>query len=282
MLNAEVRLLTGDIFGEIHSGGGEVNDVEDNGDLVLFTANVNPSMLPPGLPRNGLYRRRISEQTLDFVGDDNVPDAGVSGADMSADGTIVTWAANNRQIYWRNIATGETRRVTGGVSSFSGKPRLSSDGRYVAFLSNARTLVPDVSKLPANGRAAVYLYDSLAQTLAIVSLSSTGGRLTGVGVGDYNDFDLSEDGRFIVFSTEDPTAHPGRVGTMSGNAIAVYRRNLATGEVLLLNRNSAGQVANGNFLAPRISADGGRVAFQGEGHRTAQSQQDGLHPAAQR
>lgn len=264
-LPAEVRLLTGNLLGKIHSGGGEVEDIAADGDLVLFTATVNPNTTTPGLPQSGLYLRSISEETLTFVGDNSVANTGVIGAEVSEDGNFITWAANNRQIYWRNLETGTTRLVTRGIDAFFSNPRLSADGRYLAFMSNARTLVADTSKLPDNGRAAVYLYDSTLSTTVLVSLSSTGGRLTGVGAGSYNDFDLSEGGRFVVFSSEDPAAHPARVGTMSNNAFAVYRRNLATGELLLLNRNSQGQVANGNFLAPRISADGSRVVFLGGG-----------------
>jgi len=264
-LAAEVRLLTGDIFGKIHSGGGEIEDVAADGDLVLFTATVNPNTTTPGLPQNGLYLRKISEETLTFVGDTSVPNQGVIGAEVSDDGNFITWGANSRQIYWRNIATGTTRVVTPETGSFYSNPRLSADGRHVAFMSNARTLVTDTSKLPDNGRAAVYLYDSLANTTTLVSLSSTNARLTGVGLGTtvYQGFDFSKDARFIVFATEDATAHPDRPTKMENGFLAVYRRNIATGELLLLNRNAAGQVANGNFSSPRISANGQRVVFTG-------------------
>lgn len=264
-VSAEVRLLTGDIFGKMHSGGGEVEDVAADGNLVLFTATLNPDTPTPGLPENGLYLRSISEQTLAFVGDTTVAYTGVVGAAVSEDGKFLTWSATNRQIYWRNIETGTTRLVTLGVSASYGNPKLSADGRYVAFVSNARTLTTDASKLPNNGRAAIYLYDSLGDTTSLVSLSSTGGRLTGVGLGTsaYQDFDFSADGRFVVYSSEDANAHPARAGKMSVNALAVYRRNIATGALLLLNRNAAGQVANGNFSLPRVSADGQRIAFIG-------------------
>ena len=262
-----VRLLTGDIFGELHTGGGEVKDVAADGDLVLFTAVVNPSSPTPGLPRNGLYLRKISEQTLDFVGDTTVSSPGVLGAAVSEDGKIVVWSstANGGQIYRRNIAENTTVVITRNISGNYSRPRLSADGRFVAYTSNARTLAQNATHLPNNGRLAVYLYDSNTNQTSIVSLSHLGGRLTGVGVGgtSLEDFDLSKDGNFVVYATEDPNAHPARVGTMATSATAVYRRDLNSGELLLLNRNSANAVANGIYNSPRISADGGRVAFIG-------------------
>ncbi len=59
---------------------------------------------------------------------------------------------------------------------------------------------------------------------------------------------------------DDPNAHPDKAA-MSASFLGIFRRNLSSGEVVLLNRDSSGNVANGNFKSPRINADGTRAIF---------------------
>jgi hypothetical protein len=261
--HGEVKLLTGDANNAVHQRGGQITDLSADGNLVLFTTLPPTTGSAPGITASGLYLRNISADTLQFVGDTTIT-TGVVAAEMSDDGRYLTWSSSSpRRIYWRDRTAGITREVTAGATGTHGDPRMSGDGRYVAFVSSSRDMAVDVTKLPDVNRGAVFLYDSVANSISIVSLAHDGGRLKGVGpssVAAFSQFDLSGDGRFVVYTTEDKNVHPD-MAVMTASFFSICRRNLATGEVILLNRNSSGNVSNGNFGTPRISADGARVAF---------------------
>lgn len=257
--NGEVRLLTGDSNNAVHQGSGDLKDLSADGNLVLFLTGPPVSGSTPGIPTGGLYLRNISANTLEFVGDTTVANTGVAGAEMSDDGRYLTWASTNtRQIYWRDRSAGLTRHVTVGANGVHGDPRMSADGRYVAFVSTSRNIIADTTKLPDTNRGAVYVYDSVANSVVIATLAPGGGRLKGVAT--FTDFDISGDGRFVVYAMDDPNAHPDKA-EMTASFLGIFRRNISTGEVVMVNRNSSGAAANGNFNAPRLSADGSRVIF---------------------
>jgi len=254
-----VRLLTGDSNNAVHQGSGDLKDLSADGNLVLFLTGPPVSGSTPGISMGGLYLRNISANTLQFVGDTTVANTGVAGAEMSDDGRFLTWASTNtRHIYWRDRSAGLTRHVTAGAGGVHGDPRMSADGRYVAFVSTSRNIIADTTKLPDTNRGAVYVYDSVANSVSIATLAPGGGRLKGVA--SYTDFDISGDGRFVIYSMDDPNAHPDKA-EMSASFLGIFRRNISTGEVVMVNRNSSGAAANGNFNAPRLSADGSRVVF---------------------
>jgi Tol biopolymer transport system component len=198
---------------------------------------------------------------------------------ISDDGRYIAWrsttnatsgaSGNAKHIYWKDTVSGTTRLITTGADLQCIEPKISGNGRYVAFSSGTRTLtVTDASKLPtASQRYAVYLYDSQNETLEIVSLRSDGNALTGIGgatgASVVNAFDFSADGRYIVYTSDDPDAHPDRSTGMTASFLGIFRRDLSTGVVDIVNRNASGNVVDGNFAAPRISADGSRVFFAG-------------------
>src|SRR4051794_29483702 len=73
---------------------------------------------------------------------------------------------------------GTTKRVsvvTGGISTReangpSSSPAISADGRFVAFVSSAATLVPGAT----NGIEDIFVRDRLKRTTELVSVSSSG------------------------------------------------------------------------------------------------------------
>lgn len=279
--SAEVRLLTGNFINEIHGGGGEIMDISANGDLVLFKAGEGTESAP-GLSATGLYLRTISTGQLEFAGAISLTNSGINAAQISDDGRYLTWATTDEHhIYWRDRQTGQTRWITenhGGFNVYHAFPKITADGRYVAFASNARTLISDVTKMPGLGLPGVYLYDSQSQIFQIISLTSAGQQISTIGkqsevanefavgsVASYASFDITPDGKYVVFSTDFISAHPDRQGVMFAGYPAILRRNVANGATVLVNRNSSGTVSNGLFSFPRISADGKRVVFQGQG-----------------
>ncbi|WAC18841.1 hypothetical protein OVA24_16545 [Luteolibacter sp. SL250] len=270
--HAEVRLLTGGSDNVPHKINSDALEISADGDRVIFSSGVASSGPSPGLTEGGLYLRTLSADTLEFV---SGPDSsGVMLASMSEDGRYLAWsrdvpgtgAGNGQHIFWRDRVTGTTRRISAGATENCHNPVMSADGRYVAFITHDRNLPVDGAKLPAVGRMAVYLYDSQAtgSGLSVISLRADGSALTtGVGANSASqyEYDFSKDGRYVVFSTDSAGVHPD---TPAGSFFTVYRRSLVDGSVVLLSRNaSSGVVASGSFVTPRISADGGRVAFAG-------------------
>lgn len=266
-LCGDVRLLTGDANNAPHNADSFLMDVSADGKFALFTTRVPVSGASPGITQGGLHRRNLATGELVNVGGGVSGGADTSGssteAAISDDGQRLAWCSGNK-IYWRDAAAGVTRAITPSADNVCRGARLSADGRYLAFVSLARNLVAQTNLLPANGRAAVYLYDSNTQVLSLVSLTSAGAALAtgvGTGAGVIADFELSADGRFVFFSTEAANAHPDRASVLNPGYFWLYRRELATGTVVVVNRNAAGQIPGGNFSAPRASADGNRVIF---------------------
>jgi hypothetical protein len=266
----EVRLLTGDANNQLFDRDAIVLDVSADGRLVLFASGPPSSGNPtPGITRGGLYLRNLDTGTLTFVGippggENNNDPTGAYEASMSDDGRFFAWSDTNAKIIWRDSQTHETREVTPNADGACRRPILSADGRYIAFISVARNLVADTTLLPAENRAAVYLYDSQTQQMTVASLTYDGkGLSTGVGPSNapLGEFDFTADGQFVLFSTDAAGVHPDRANTTSPAWFWSYRRNVTTGEVVVVGRNAAGQIPTGNFTSPRADAHGNRIAF---------------------
>lgn len=267
--HAEIRLITGDSNNQVHNNDSYIHDISADGDLVLFSSGPPASGVgtTPGIAIGGLYLRKLSANTLTYVGDSTVA-GGIAYASLSNDGRYVTWSNSSSQVYWRDIQTNTTRHITSGANGNSARPYMSADGRYVAYASFARNIVTDTSKLPTvTTRGAIFLYDSQLQTTVVASLGNSNAALdTGVGATSsganfHNEFDLSADGRYLTYTSD--ATNTGRPANYPSGFLCVYRRDLQTGTLVLVNRNSSGTVSDGNFTAPRISADGSRILFAG-------------------
>lgn len=266
---ADFRLLSGDANNNPTAESIVLQDVSHDGTKTLFVATPPQFGESPGVAVGGLYRRNLVTDTLTFVGDNTVDALGILEASMSDSGRFVAWGSGSdsegvNHIYWRDTLEGTTVKVTAGADKRSRRPILSGDGRFVAFASEARNLVLDTATLPAEGLAAIYLYDSQDGSIVTISVTSTGvGLATGVGAGTIGqgawlDFDMTRDAKFLVF-----TSGAGNVTPESTNGFWVYRRNLEDGSIVIVNRTSAGAIAPATYSRTSISDDGDRIAFIG-------------------
>ncbi|MFI6935420.1 TolB family protein [Streptomyces sp. NPDC050287] len=128
-------------------------------------------------------------------------------------------------------------------------PSVSSDGRYVAFESDATNLVPG----DTNGLRDVYRKDMRTGRIVRVTAQGAGAP---AGAEAYQP-SLSADGRYVAFTSEWPyPVHSGPPGRQSD----VYVRDLRTGRTAKVNLgldDGFGIVSRD----PSISADGRYVAF---------------------
>ncbi|MFO8008731.1 MAG: tectonin domain-containing protein [Candidatus Brocadiia bacterium] len=155
-------------------------------------------------------------------------------------------------VYDRDTDTVErVSLATDGTQGDQGswQPAISSDGRYVAFESNATNLVTD----DTNAERDIFVYDRDTDSIERVSLSSGGDE------GDDQSWkaDLSADGRYVAFESRATNLVAG--DTNAKPDVFVYDRNLDTIERVSVS--SGGTEGDGNSTAPAISADGRYVTF---------------------
>lgn len=105
------------------------------------------------------------------------------------------WKAD---VFVHDNVTGSTTRVSVGSDGTQGdadsdRPSISSDGRYVAFSSNASNLVPG----DTNGSTDVFVRDVVAATTTRVSVNSDGSQAEG----NSRQPSISSDGRYVAFSS---------------------------------------------------------------------------------
>ncbi len=150
-------------------------EISADGRYVVFvsTASFNP------IDDNGVNDIYLRDRSLgitelvsiDFEG--NAADGDSSAPSISTDGTLVTFESNaadltnndtegQLDIFLRNRSTATTLRISqntiqaGGTSS-SFRASISTDGRYIAFTSNADNLLGSGNDL--NGRIDVFIFD---------------------------------------------------------------------------------------------------------------------------
>jgi Tol biopolymer transport system component len=202
------------------------------------------------------------------LGPNGVQGNGDSDDDMlalSADGRFVAFSsvatnlvrrdANNaRDVFVHDRQTGRTERVSvgpGGVPGSGGSENaaLSADGRFVAFESRARNLVPG----DTNGEWDVFVRDRRTGVTERVSVGPGGIQ------GDKASYvsALSADGRFVAFSSWADNLVPG--DTNGTYDVFVHDRRTGTTERVSLGPN--GRQGNGNSDNPSLSSDGQFVAF---------------------
>jgi hypothetical protein len=197
-----------------------------NGRYVAFTSyatnlvpgdtNGEPDVFVKDLQTNAIVRVSVATGGAEFP-----QPSGDDGVDISADGNIIVFASRaplapgdtNQcstanpappagacpDIYVHDRGAGTTTRVsvsTGGTQGDypSATPKISDDGRYVVFMSNATNLVPGDS----NQRADIFLHDRTTQATTRVSVSSAGAQA------DAQSFapTISNDGGVIAFISD--------------------------------------------------------------------------------
>jgi Tol biopolymer transport system component len=158
-------------------------------------------------------------------------------------------------VFVHDRRTGRTRRVSvrstgaeGNDESFS--PSVSADGRFVAFDSDASTLVAG----DLNGAGDVFVHDRRTGRTTRVSLNSAGAG----GNGESINPSISAGGRFVAFQSSASNLVAGDDNGFSD----VFVRDRRTGRTRRMSLRSSGAEGNNGSVDPSVSADGRFVAFQ--------------------
>jgi Tol biopolymer transport system component len=138
----------------------------------------------------------------------------------------------------------------GGLRGDSGEPAISSDGRWVAFSSNAILLV---SAPVPSGQGQVYLRDRSLATTVLVSATPLGGG----GAGSSGGPSIAADGSIVAFSSSAADLVPGD----TNGFLDVFAWASRSHVVTRVSVSSSGAQANGASGLPSITGDGSQVAF---------------------
>lgn len=189
-----------------------------------------------------------------------------SSPSISADGRFVAFVSNADNlvaadtnaaldVFVRDRLTGATTRSSTDsagaqvlLSSFDGT--ISSDGRYVAFGSNASDLVQgDTNSWPD-----VFVKDLLTNQTNRVSVDSIGGE--GDQVSQYPS--ISSDGRYVAFQSSASNLVLGDTNVQAD----IFLHDSISGQTTRVSVDSAGMQGNSSSVDPVISSDGLSVAFR--------------------
>jgi len=252
------KILPGDCFDPL---------VSEDGNTVFFRSKGgwdSPNSPATALVNDGIFRLdRISGSFQRCWGGPD-PNAPLIQPTISADGQVLAFASSATnidpptaggisQIYvvdFRNF----TIRIASRAQSPAAQdapcndtcagPRLSADGNFVTFVSYATNLSPLMAGVET---PQVYRGTSAGDYVVPVALGTDGLSFLP---------NISGDGRYVIFQSIDPQlVNPPAKGLM--------RKDLVTGEVVLVTNNPAGQPipASPTGYISSISADGRMVAF---------------------
>jgi Tol biopolymer transport system component len=207
----------------------------------------------------------ISSHEAQANGESGFPSISLAGryvAFHSDAGNLVRGDTNGEvDVFIRDRNAGTTRRVS--VSSAgrqangaSALPKVSGDGRFIAFYSTASNLV----RRDTNGETDVFLHDRRTHRTARVNVSSSGAQAnedTSTSVA------ISANGRFVAFSS----LASNLVGEDQDNGWDAFVHDRRTGTTELVSVSSDGAQVSRSSFAPSISAKGRFVAFDSSASR---------------
>jgi surface antigen len=144
-----------------------------------------------------------------------------------------------------------------GVKDRSIDPAVSSDGRYVAFVSNASKLDPDDVDTVAD----VFVRDVQAGTTTLVSRAA--GFSGAKGDDASSSPAISGDGRYVAFTSQASNLDPDD----RDHSLDVFVRDVQAGTTTLVSRPAGTEAVWGEYpsSSPAISGDGRYVAFVSAG-----------------
>lgn len=148
--------------------------------------------------------------------------------------------------YLGSHGTGATTSATG----YSDNPSVTSDGRYVAFASDATDLVAGDS----NAARDIFIFDYQTNLVRRLSVSQQGSQ----GNGASNNPAISGNGRYVAFSSE---ANNLIVGDTNGFS-DIYVVDVITGLISRVSVATGGGQANNPSFRPAISTTGRYIVFE--------------------
>lgn len=157
-------------------------------------------------------------------------------------------------VFVHDRQTSQTTRVSvdslgDQANDYSANPSISSDGRYIAFDSQATNLVAG----DTNGWSDVFVHNRQTGQTTRVSVDSLGNQGNNISRGP----SISGDGRYVVFDSKASNLVTGDTGSY----FDVFVHDRQTGETTRISIDSLGNQGNENSNGSTISSDGRYIAF---------------------
>ena len=219
----------------------------------------------PAIALGAIVTERVSVATGGGQGGGN---SSTNSLALSADGRYIAFVSSSstlvagdtngkKDIFLRDRKLSTTERVsiaTGGgqAGGSSYAPVVSSDGRYVAFMSEATTLVAG----DTNGTWDIFVRDRRLGTTERVSVATGGGQAGDRSHGP----SISADGRYVAFWSKATTLVAGD----TNSAFDIFVRDRQLGRTERVSVSTGGVQGDLDSEVPWISADGRFVAFMSE------------------
>lgn len=243
----------------INADGRYITFSSDFTDLITGDNNGSSDVFVRDMQTGETKRVSISSAGAEGDGFSRYPSISSNGRYVAFESNSTNFAANDTNTYTdifvHDRQTGETSRVSVSsngtqATSSSRSPSISTDGRFVAWESNANNLVAG----DMNGDPDVFLKDRQTGTTTLISVSSSGVQ----GANSSSDPSMSPDGRFVAF------------GSSSSNLVAndsngfgndIFLRDRQNNTTTLVSVSMTGGTGDGESYDPTVSADGRFVVF---------------------
>jgi hypothetical protein len=225
---------------------------------------------------NALYRYDTQEGTTQWIDANtyspSTPNNITTYPRLTPDGNSVTFeslgeglVANDYNhvynVFACNVAAGTAELISVHAPSLSSPISdgpstvtancISTNGRYVAYYSEADNLVPN----DTNGFGDVFVRDTLAGSNYLVSVSNSG---TGSGNNLSYQPAISGTGRYVAFTSYSSNL----VANDTNNVSDIFLRDLQSNTTTLVSTSASGGAGNGPSSSPVLSADGRYVLFR--------------------
>lgn len=261
------------VFPSIDAAGNVIAFRSEASDLVPGDANTLADVF---------VRYTTSNQTTcASVATSGVPGDGPSGApDISSDARFVVFESSASDlvpgdsnakwdVFRRDLVSGETTLVSSGsagqpADGDSRSPSVSSDGRYVAFVSGATDIVSG----DTNGYEDVFVRDMQSMATVRASVSATGTQLPA----DSSAPAISGDGRRVAFVTVSGAVVAGDTNGVSD----VFVRDLDAMTTVRASISSTGDQGNLGSFSPASNRDGTVVAFESMATNLVSADENGV------
>lgn len=266
---ATTKAISINSAGKTGNGDSEEPSISADGRYVAFSSRADNLVQGDTNGKSDVFVRDRQTSETKLISRDSAGKLGNNGSNspaISSDGRYVTFQSladnlvsgdtNGRyHVFIHDRQTSETTIISKDSAGKPGNhestfPKISADGRFVAFRSLASNLVPG----DTNDKFDIFIHDRQTGKMTLISKDSNGKP----GNNNSDALSISADGRYVVFmSIADNLAQ----GDTNGNP-DIFIHDRQTGETKLVSRDSGGKSGNNYSRDPAISPDGKYVAFQ--------------------
>jgi uncharacterized repeat protein (TIGR01451 family) len=254
--------------------GNTVGFISGDGRSIVFASNgsnIARNDIPAG-GHEAIYIRDLvtgNVERISRAANGDFPNGYVVAPEANHDGRFIVYlseasnlapgssAPTFRDVLLYDRQTQQTRVVSrppgdGLSNGRSGPARITPDGRYIVFRSEASNLVPG----DTNGKADIFVFDRTTGSIELVNRSYTGA----LANADSRDPSICGNGRYVSFVSDATNLVP----QPNNGHRQVYIRDREANNTFLITMNANGELGNGRGHRAEIARDCLSVAFASE------------------